>query len=123
MHLKTSEGLSVFELSLSVGLSTTHSGGFTLSLMILNAKQGNCEYQIIDPNNRHFFSDRPEEISMHARTLSLEDNIGHDDATDETSEMFRRSASLDLEIKTDNSSNLASSTGGWGRGCERTVCS
>ena len=28
-----------------VYLSTTHGGGFTLSLLELNVKQGSCEYQ------------------------------------------------------------------------------
>ena len=28
-------------------LSTTHGGGFTLSLLMLNVKQGRCEYQFL----------------------------------------------------------------------------
>ena len=31
----------------SAPLSTTHSGGFTLSLLLLNVKQESCEYQFL----------------------------------------------------------------------------
>ena len=34
-------------------LFTTHGGGFTLSLLSLNVKQGSCEYQLLGHENKH----------------------------------------------------------------------
>ena len=34
-------------------LFTTHGGGFTLSFLSLNVKQGSCEYQLLGHENKH----------------------------------------------------------------------